>query len=227
MIQKDPARYSFAHGGIMDDILLIDKPAGISSFGVIRLLRKRLGVRKMGHAGTLDPMASGLLIVGVGKGTKRLSEFADLTKTYQMRVLLGRRTTTGDITGEVIEERPPGRITPEAVRRVMAGMVGEIELGVPAYSAAKYRGQPRYRYARRGVAIPASIRRSRIYRLEFQSMRRDGDKVFLDAELEAEKGTYARAVAEEIGRRFGVPATLAALRRVRIGSFNVASAEKF
>lgn len=210
----------------MREILFIDKPKGISSFDVIRELRKRLGVRKMGHAGTLDPMASGLLIVGVGSGTKRLAEFIGLPKTYRMRVLLGRRTATGDLEGEVVEERPVGTVTRKAVAAALAGMIGEIELPIPSYSAVKYKGRPLYHYARRGISVPQKIRRTPIYRLKLDGIEKEPRGIALDVELEAGKGTYARAVAEEIGRRLGAPATLAELRRMKIGAFDVKDASR-
>ncbi len=227
----------------MKDILFIDKPKGWSSFDVIRHLRKRLYVQKMGHAGTLDPMATGLLIIGVGKGTKRLTEFIGLPKTYRMRVLLGKRTATGDLEGEVQEERAVVKPDKRKVEEVLAGMVGEIELPIPMYSAVKYKGKPLYRYARQGIAVPVKMRTSRIRRLRLCGVSREGacpepacsepvEPVegkgwVLDIELEADKGTYARAVAEEIGSRLGAPATLAGLRRIKIGDYDVGEAEAF
>lgn len=209
----------------MNNIIFIDKPKGPSSFDVIRELRKRLGVRKMGHAGTLDPMASGLLIIGVGKGTRRLKEFLGQPKTYRMAVLLGKRTDTGDLEGRVLEEQSVPMPEAGAVSKVIIGMIGKLELAVPAYSALKYKGRPRYEYARRGIALPPKIRTTRIYRLELLDRRQTADGPVLDVELEAEKGTYARAVAEEIGRRLGAPSTLSELRRLRIGDIDVAQAK--
>lgn len=209
----------------MEDILLVDKPKGMSSFDVIRQLRKKLGIRKMGHAGTLDPMATGLLIIGVGKGTRRLSEFIGLPKTYRMGILMGMRSRTGDLEGEIIETVPVEKLERPDVERVFAGLVGEIILPIPAYSAVKYQGRPRYSYARSGIAIPEKIRKTKIYRLDFLGMRREGAGVMIEAELEAEKGTYARAVAEEVGRRLGLPATLAGLRRTKIGNYDVRQAK--
>lgn len=208
----------------MENILFIDKPKGFSSFDVIRRLRRALGVQKMGHAGTLDPMATGLLIVGVGKGTKRLTEFIGLPKTYRMLVLLGKRTTTGDLEGNVIEERAVGKADKGKIQEVLARMVGEIELPIPMYSAVKHKGKPLYRYARQGIVVPVKIRRTHIRRLQLYGLSREGDGWVLDIELEADKGTYARAVAEEIGSRLGVPATLAGLRRIKIGDYDVGEA---
>ena len=206
----------------MQDILFIDKPKGLTSFDVIRRLRKELGVRKMGHAGTLDPNASGLVIVGVGKGTKRLQEFMALPKTYVMDVLLGVRTNTGDIEGKVVEEKDVGRLEREEVVRVLKEMVGAIVLPVPVYSALKYKGKPLYAYARRGIATVPRIRNMDIHSLRLLKMAR----TLLKIEMDCGKGTYARSVAEEIGRRLGVPATLRYLRRTKIGLYRVKDAEK-
>jgi tRNA pseudouridine55 synthase len=101
------------------EILLIDKPKGISSFDVIRILRKELGVRKLGHAGTLDPLATGLLIIGVGKGTKRLNDLLKLPKVYEMDILLGKKTETGDLEGKVLEEKEVEKIASEEARKVL------------------------------------------------------------------------------------------------------------
>ena len=208
----------------MDGIILVDKPRGWSSFDVIRHLRKKLGVRKMGHAGTLDPMATGLLIVGIGPGTKRLAEFLNLPKTYRMAVLLGKRTDTGDLEGRVLEERAVGRVERSRVEETIAGMVGEIELPIPMYSAVKHKGRPLYSYARQGIRVEPKIRKTLIHRLALHGISREPEGAVLDVEMEAGKGTYARAVAEEIGRRLGVPATLAGLRRTRIGPYDVSAA---
>lgn len=217
---------STAHGknAEAEEILLIDKPKGISSFDVIRALRKRLGVKKMGHAGTLDPLASGLLIVGVGRGTKRLTEFIGLPKTYRMTVLLGTRTDTGDLEGRVIERQAMRAVNRTAVKRILESMIGELLLPVPAYSAVKHKGQPLYRYARRGIAVPVIVRKTRIMHLKLLGIRRRGGGIAINIELEAGSGTYARAVAEEIGHRVGAPATVAELRRTRIGTFDVTDA---
>ncbi|MDP3727700.1 MAG: tRNA pseudouridine(55) synthase TruB [bacterium] len=208
------------------DILLIDKPKGWSSFDVIRELRRRLGIRKMGHAGTLDPLATGLLLIGIGEGTKRLAELIGLPKTYRMAVLLGKRTATGDSEGEILEARPIGAVAEEAVTVVLAGMIGEIELPVPMYSAVKYHGQPLYRYARRGIRVPEKRRTTKIYGLTLSGIRTEGGAPVLDIELTAAKGTYARAVAEEIGRRLGVPASILELRRTRIGGYDIRDAKR-
>src|SRR3989339_1366365 len=149
------------------DIMLIDKPKGITSFDVIRRLRKKTGIKKMGHAGTLDPLASGLMIIGVEKGTKKLNDYLKLDKVYEAEVLLGIRTATGDMEGEIVEEREisneeRGQIE-NNLQNILNGLVGEIELPVSIYSAIKKDGVELYKRARRGEEVEAPIRKMRIY----------------------------------------------------------------
>lgn len=209
-------------------ILLIDKPVGISSFDVIRRLRKRLGIRKMGHAGTLDPLASGLMIIGVNEGTKKLNEYLKLDKEYMAEVKLGQRTSTGDLEGEVVEEKEVGEIEKEVVEQMVSSMVGTLELPVSAYSAIKQGGVPFYKKAReaerKGESIPDSDlpRRSmKVYEAELIDI---ADKI-LRVRFKVGSGTYIRSLGEELGRRLGYPATLASLRRTKIGEFGVEEAE--
>lgn len=209
-----------------NQILLIDKPGGISSFDVIRALRKKLGIRKMGHAGTLDPLASGLLIIGVGEGTKKLKDFIGLDKTYEMEVLLGRQTVTGDMEGKVVNEANVGNVVIDKINEVLKSLEGEIELDVPIYSALKIKGVPMYKLARQGKEVEPKKRKMKIYSLKLLDHRQEGRFYVLKVELDCGSGTYARSVAEEIGRRLGYPATVYSLRRTRIGDFKIEDAKK-
>src|SRR3989338_1548522 len=239
-------------------ILLIDKPAGITSFDCIRILRKKLGIRKMGHAGTLDPMATGLMIIGVGEGTKKLQDFLKLNKTYEAEILLGIKTDTGDITGRVLEESKVNGQLADVTKlsEVLAGMVGKLELPVPAYSAIKQGGEALYKKARRGETVDAPIKTMEIISVEFlgvgilplkkgvphsdegrdlkSSASEDLSTSFYKGGINLPavsvrffvgSGTYIRSLAEEFGRRLGVPATLASLRRTRIGEFKIEDAQ--
>ncbi|OHA06728.1 MAG: tRNA pseudouridine(55) synthase TruB [Candidatus Sungbacteria bacterium RIFCSPLOWO2_01_FULL_54_21] len=212
----------------MEQIIFIDKSKGITSFDVIRMLRRTLGVRKMGHAGTLDPNATGILIVGVGEGTKHLQKYIGLPKTYVMDILLGVRTDTGDITGNIIETSVCPTFNAGQVERILEGMIGSIALPIPSYSALKYKGKPRYEYARKGILIEQKTRNMEIYALSLKSIEyidyRGLTSIVLKIEMDCASGTYARSVAEEIGRMLGVPATLKDLRRTRIGTFSVEQA---
>ncbi|MBI4085640.1 MAG: tRNA pseudouridine(55) synthase TruB [Candidatus Liptonbacteria bacterium] len=208
------------------EILFADKPKGITSFDVIRLLRKKLGIKKMGHAGTLDPFATGLLIVGIGEGTKRLNEYMGLPKTYVMDVLLGRRTDTGDPEGMTLEEKEVKEIDESLLKKILKEMEGEIELPIPKYSAVKHKGIPLYAYARKNILVEEKLRTTRIFYLKLLGIEPREKSVVLKIEMKCEKGTYARAVGEEIGGRLGVPAMLENLRRTKIGDIDVSKAEK-
>ncbi len=253
----------------MQDILLIDKPAGITSFDVIRRLHKKFKEQnpsatlrvKMGHAGTLDPMATGLMIVGVGEGTKKLKEYLKLQKVYEAEVMLGVKTTTGDREGEIVEKL--GSLEVEKLKKsgiqgipnVLGGIVGKIVLPVPMYSAVKVKGKPLYKYARdrlrkgygesKGENIKPPEKEMEVVRLTFGGIKnveygiKGGESssakamegkqesgVIVKFEVEVTSGTYIRSLAEEIGRRLGVPATLWSLRRTKIGKFRIEDAEK-
>lgn len=203
------------------EILLVNKPYGISSFGVIRELRKKLGVRKIGHAGTLDPLAEGLLVIGVGPGTKKLTDLVGLDKVYEVEIELGERTASGDKEGEVLEERvvTDDDVSDDQIKEVLSGLVGEVELPVPIYSAVKKGGTPLYKKARRGEEVEAPRRSMRIYSLELLRRRVGVGRVFITLSMEVASGVYVRSVAEEIGRKLGFPATVSKLVRTRVGDF--------
>lgn len=210
---------------VPEHIVLIDKPKGITSFDVIRRLRTKLGIRKMGHAGTLDPLASGLMIIGINDGTKKLSDFLKLPKVYEAEILLGRKTTTGDMEGEIIEHTPVTSIVLDEIKKVLAGMVGTISLPVPAYSAIKQGGVPLYKKARKGQVIDAPVKEMSIMWFTLHDTYQWEDGYVLKVELEVASGTYIRSIAEEVGKRLGLPATIKELRRTRIGTFSLSQAE--
>lgn len=217
-----------------EDIIFIDKPAGITSFDVVSALRRKLGVKRIGHAGTLDPFATGLLILGVGAGTKKLKEFEALPKTYVMGVLVGRSTDTGDPEGKIIEEKEAREVKSTDIEKILSGMEGKLELPIPKYSAVKHKGKPLYKYARKGIEVEEKLRTTEIFYLKLMGERAtDGStrltacgKTIFEIEMKCEKGTYARAVGEEIGRRLGFPAMLVELRRTKIGDIDVNKARK-
>jgi tRNA pseudouridine55 synthase len=191
--------------------VLFDKPPGPSSFAIVRQLRDATGARA-GHAGTLDPFASGLLLVLLGSATKLAQRFVGLDKRYVTEIDLTARSTTGDPEGELTSSEPPAR---EELERRLAALRGEVELPVPAYSAVKIDGQRAYRLARRGVAVELPLRRSTIHELELVDY--DGRVATLD--LRVSSGTYVRSVAEALGGH------CRALRRTEIGPFAVGDAD--
>ena len=225
-----------------DNIMFIDKPKGITSFDVIRVLRKKLGVRKLGHAGTLDPLASGLLIVGVGEGTAKLNKFLKLPKEYNVEILLGIATDTGDLEGRVTGQKfvsleiPNSKsqiinksqitISKTQIKHVLENITGVIELLVPTYSAVKQRGVPLYKRARRGEKIELPKKKMEIKKIRLLNLFQEGKHMILKLEMEVESGTYVRSVTEEIGRRLGVPAMVKDLRRIKIGKFDISQAQK-
>jgi tRNA pseudouridine55 synthase len=193
-------------------IVLVDKPAGPSSFALVRELRARTGART-GHAGTLDPFATGLLLLLSGAATKLAPCFVGLDKRYVTDVDLTARTATGDPEGEIVERLlPPGEAELE---QRLADLRGEIELPIPAASAVKIGGERAYKLARRGVAVEMPVRRSRVHALDVIAYT--GDSVRLD--LRVSSGTYVRAIATALGGHCRT------LRRLEIGPFDVADAD--
>lgn len=201
-------------------ILLVDKPLGMSSFGVIRRLRHFLGVKKIGHAGTLDPAATGLLICLVGRPATRLQDhFMGLGKTYTGTLRLGQTTASYDAESEVVEEHDASGVTDEAIEAARRQFLGEIEQRPPMYSAVKMGGERLYKKARRGETVERPPRPVTIYRFDVE---RRGDDV--DFEVECSKGTYIRTLAHDLGQVLGVGAHLTALRRTAIGPYRVEKA---
>ena len=211
------------------DILLIDKPKGITSFDVIRRLRRELGVRKMGHAGTLDPLASGLMLIGVGQGTKRLAEFLKLPKEYVAEILIGERRSTGDMEGIVLEEKNVTTLGESVVKAALASLVGTLSLPVSAYSAIKKDGVPMYKRARRAekkgeLIADVPDREMVVTEAMLEKLEHKDNRAVVAARFTVGSGTYIRSLAEELGRRLGYPATVYELRRTKIGDFDVKDA---
>lgn len=208
----------------MEDILLVNKPRGISSFDVIRILRRKLNIRKMGHAGTLDPLASGLMIIGVEKGTKKLNDFLKLPKVYRAEVLLGRKTTTGDLEGKILEEKIVENLDLGKAEKIIKELKGKILLPVPAFSAIKINGKALYKYARKGNEIELPIKEMEITDIKLINSFKEDDFYVLVLEIGVSSGTYIRSIAEEIGKRLDLPATLKNLQRTQIGNFKLEQA---
>jgi tRNA pseudouridine55 synthase len=209
----------------MTSIQLIDKPAGMTSFDVIRRLRGILGISKIGHAGTLDPLATGLMIVGIGRsGTKQLHTYLKMDKTYHVDVLLGKRTDTADLEGEILSRKPVTELSAASVESVLEQLTGDIELPVPRYSAVKIDGVPLHKRVRRGEVVQPPHRTMRVSSMALTHMERQGEDVLLTVTMDVASGVYVRSVVEAIGDRLEVPACVYALRRTRIGPFQVEDA---
>ncbi len=201
-------------------ILTVDKPRGWTSHDVVGLVRRLLGQRQVGHAGTLDPLATGVLVVAVGAATRLSDYLMHGRKCYRAGIRLGVRTETDDAEGAVLDTQPAEGITREAVVRALAAFRGTIKQRPPAYAAIKKEGIPAYKLARRGVAPELEPRRVTIDALALLQM--DGGT--LDVLVWCSAGTYIRALARDLGDALGCGAHLGALRRLRSGSFDVAEA---
>jgi len=218
-----------------EDILLIDKPKGITSFDVIRRLRTQTGVKKYGHAGTLDPLASGLMIIGREKGTKKLEAFLKLDKEYIADIRIGESRTTGDLEGEIVNEREVAEISRREISEALTKLIGEVSLPVSAYSAIKQGGKPLYKKAREAahkgeVFTDVPVRMMSVFEAELireASAVIEGKRRHVAiVRFHVGSGTYIRSLAVELGRLLGYPATLQDLRRTKIGEFLVEDAQQ-
>ena len=199
------------------EILNIDKPEGPTSFQVVRLVRKWTNVRKVGHAGTLDPMATGVLLVCTGPATKQVSRLMMLAKTYEGTVELGITTNTDDIEGEITARIPVPHISDSRLQAAVKIFTGEISQIPPMFSAIKKDGKRLYQLARKGIVLEREPRNVTIYRFDILAWR----SPFLDIRVECSRGTYIRAIARDIGEHLGTCGTLKALRRISIGHYSV------
>lgn len=206
----------------MDGILLVDKPSGITSHDIVDAIRKKFAFKKVGHAGTLDPMATGLLVVLIGKATKKSKNFTDDDKTYKATLVLGITTDTGDADGKILKEGLPD-IDPEKISEVLQRFKGEIEQIPPMFSAKKHKGKKLYEYARRGIEIKREPRKVIIKKLEVLDMKNSE----LSLEVCCSKGTYIRQLAIDIGASLGSGAHISQLRRIKSGNFCVEESIKF
>lgn len=202
-------------------IFLVDKPVGPSSFRMVQLVRRALSIKKVGHAGTLDPFASGLLIICVGRpATRLISQFMDGSKRYEAVLRLGVETATQDLEGEVVAQHEVRGFSRDELEHCLAGFMGEQLQVPPQYSALKHQGKPLYHYARRGIVIEKAPRPVTIFRLELLEAGPESLRIMVDCS----KGTYIRTLAADIGHALGCGAHLVALRRLQSGPFTVDNA---
>ncbi|GHF07741.1 tRNA pseudouridine(55) synthase TruB [Pseudolysinimonas yzui] len=211
------------HGG-SGGILLLDKPQGPTSHDLVARTRRALGTRKVGHAGTLDPMATGLMILGVGSSTRLLTYLVGLDKEYTATIRLGQSTTTDDAEGEVVAETDASGVTPEAIAAEVTALTGEIAQVPSSFSAIKVDGRRSYDRARAGEEVDLPPRPVTVSEFAVLSRRAEGPLLDLDVRVAVSSGTYVRALARDLGRALGVGGHLTALRRTRIGPFDIATA---
>jgi tRNA pseudouridine55 synthase len=204
-------------GRLVNGILLLDKPLGLSSNAALQQVKRLFDARKAGHTGSLDPLASGLLPICFGEATKLSGFLLDADKHYQAVIQLGVTTRTGDAEGEVLERRDTGSVTRLLLDEVLLDFNGVIEQVPPMFSALKQNGQPLYKLARQGIEVERKARQVTIH--DLQLVKLDGDS--LEIRVHCSKGTYIRTLAEDIGERLGCGAHITALRRDGVGTFDV------
>ena len=210
-----------------EEIIFIDKPAGMSSFSVVARVRRKLSEAagkkvKVGHTGTLDPFATGLLILLSGKGTKRSNEFLKLDKEYEATICLGKTSSTGDIEGEILEHEVEHTPSEDEVQKVVQSFSGKIKQRVPNFSAVKINGERAYKLARKGIEVEMPVREIEVFSIEILDYKWPE----LSIRCHVSSGTYIRTLGEDIGEKLGVGGYLTALRRTKVGKYDISQAVK-
>jgi tRNA pseudouridine55 synthase len=204
----------------MEGIAIINKPSGITSHDVVSRVRRIFNMRRVGHAGTLDPLATGVLVILLGKSTKLFDKFVAFDKAYAATLKLGTQTTSADITGTVIEQRPFEDITKEQVAEILTQFLGESDQFPPMVSAVKFKGERLYKLARKGMVVDRPSRRIRIDALRLVEFKLPEVRFY----LECSKGTYVRTLAEDVGQRLGCGACITQIERTKVGPFVIEDA---
>ncbi|QLL09294.1 tRNA pseudouridine(55) synthase TruB [Mycobacterium vicinigordonae] len=205
-------------------LLVLDKPAGMTSHDVVGRCRRIFATRRVGHAGTLDPMATGVLVIGIERATKILGLLTATSKAYTATIRLGQTTSTDDAEGEVLESISAAHVTDAAIEAAVSELRGDISQVPSAVSAIKVGGRRAYQLARAGEAVELQARPVRIDRFVVLEVRRASSWVDLDVEVDCSSGTYIRALARDLGAFLGVGGHLTSLRRTRVGRFDLAQA---
>ena len=215
----------------VDGLVVVDKPGGMTSHDVVARIRRLARTRRVGHGGTLDPMATGVLVIGVGRATRLLTYVIGAGKSYTATIRLGQSTVTDDAEGEVVGTAPVGDVTDAAIHAGLAALTGEIDQVPSAVSAIKVDGRRAYKRVRDGETVALAPRRVTVSRLEPLAIRRgeragpgERDVVDVDVDVTCSSGTYIRAVARDLGAALGVGGHLTALRRTAVGGFTLAEA---
>ena len=202
-------------------MLLLNKPKGITSHDLVKIVRKNTGERRVGHTGTLDPLAEGLMIILVGKGeTKQSQKYLKLDKEYIATIRFGLQTDTGDMEGKVIK-KSNCTVSKLDIEKILDKITGELKLPVPRYSAIKVEGEPLYKKARRGENFTPPIRNMVVYNVRLISTSKNEVKI----QLSVASGVYIRSIVEYIGKLLNCPATMSALVRTKIGKFSLKDAQ--
>lgn len=205
-------------------LLIVDKPGGMTSHDVVARVRRIMGTRKVGHAGTLDPMATGVLVLGIERATKLLGHLSLDRKTYLATITLGAATTTDDSEGELLSQTDPAHVADADIHAGIAALTGEIQQVPSAVSAVKVGGKRAYARVRAGEDVVLRPRPVTVHRFDVLAIRRDSGRIEVDAMIDCSSGTYVRALARDLGRALRVGGHLAALRRSSVGPFTLAKA---
>jgi tRNA pseudouridine55 synthase len=200
-------------------LIIVDKPPRLTSHDVVARIRKLAGTRRVGHAGTLDPMATGVLVVGVEKATRLLGHLALTEKEYTGTIRLGQSTASDDADGEITASVPATHLSDAQLLQAVADLTGEVEQIPPGVSAIKVAGQRAYKLARAGETPQLAARRVTVSVFEASAIRRDAGVIDVDVRVRCSSGTYIRALARDVGARLGVGGHLTALRRTRVGPY--------
>lgn len=206
----------------MEGVIVVNKPPGITSHDVVGFIRRKFKMRRVGHAGTLDPLATGVLVMLLGRSTKLFDRFVAFDKSYRATLRLGTKTTTADIMGQVIEEKPFSGITRSRVEEVFRGFVGDIEQKPPMVSAVKHKGQRLYKIAREGKSVERTARKVRVDEVRLLSFALPEVEFF----MACSKGTYVRQLAEDVGEVLGCGACISQIERTKVGPFDIKDAVK-
>jgi tRNA pseudouridine55 synthase len=210
-----------------DGFLVVDKAPGMTSHDVVAVARKSLGTRKVGHAGTLDPMATGVLVLGFGNGTRLLQYITDGDKSYTATIILGAATVTDDREGEILTEADASQITDEQIKAGLAKMIGEIAQRPSSVSAVKVDGERAYDRVRAGEVFELAARTITISTLDILEIRHLGARIEIDIDVTCSAGTFIRAIARDLGSDLQVGGHLSALRRTRVAGFPISQAISF
>lgn len=202
-------------------IVVVDKPAGLTSHDVVARLRRFFGTRKVGHAGTLDPMATGVLVAGIERGTKLLAHLVAEDKVYETTIRLGASTTTDDAEGDVVDTHDASGVSEDAIRAEVAKLTGEIMQVPSKVSAIKIDGRRAHELVRAGEEVDIPARPVTIHAFELGEIRRHDGVIDVDARVHCSTGTYVRSLGRDLGAALGVGGHLIALRRHRVGSFSL------
>ena len=210
----------------VDGLIVVDKPAGMTSHDVVARIRRLARTRRVGHGGTLDPMATGVLIIGVNRATRLLTYVIGSGKSYTATIRLGQTTVTDDAEGDVTATVSAAGVTEEAIRAGLAAQTGEIDQVPSAVSAIKVNGERAYKRVRDGEQVELAARRVTVSRLEVLAVRRPDEADFVDVDIDVtcSSGTYIRAIARDLGRTLGIGGHLTALRRTAVGDLTLAEA---